>query len=117
MSLVISGGQSQVPAPPPDTGGTPVPTLPAVPAPAQPTTANAQPSDAQVQKALDNLRQAAAQVPQNVEFSVDKTSGRTVIKVVDGSTQQVIRQIPSEEVLQMAQALDQMSGLLLRDKA
>lgn len=54
---------------------------------------------------------------QNLQFSMDKSSGKTVVRVVDTSTQEVIRQIPSEEVLQMAQELDRMQGLLLRGSA
>jgi len=34
-----------------------------------------------------------------LQFSIDAQTGKTVGKVVDGSTQEVIRQISSEEVL------------------
>jgi flagellar protein FlaG len=45
-------------------------------------------------------------------FRVDEASGRTVITVLDATTQEVVRQIPSEEVLVLARALE-VSGALL----
>jgi len=53
----------------------------------------------------------------DLSFSVDDETNIRVIKVVDRSTKEVIRQIPSEEMLQMAQALDKLQGLLLKQKA
>lgn len=75
------------------------------------------PSNEQVQKAVENLRQAVQSSSQNLQFSVDNDTGQTVIRVVDGGTKEVIRQIPSEEVLQLTRSLEKLSGLLLRQKA
>ena len=61
----------------------------------------------------DYLRQSASAIV----FSVDQRSDRVIVRVVDPQTNQVIRQIPSEEVLAIAQSIDQMSGLLLRQTA
>lgn len=77
----------------------------------------AKPSSEQVQKAIENLRQATQSSAQNLQFSVDNDTGQTVIRVVDGGTKEVIRQIPSEEVLHLARSLEKLSGLLLRQKA
>lgn len=52
-----------------------------------------------------------------VQFSLDSDSGKTVVRVMDISTEEVIRQIPSEEMLAIAKALDQIQGLLIRQKA
>lgn len=76
-----------------------------------------QPTSEQVQKAVENLRQAVQSSSANLQFSVDGDTGRTVIRVVDGDTKEVIRQLPSEEVLQLAKSLDKLSGLLLKQKA
>jgi flagellar protein FlaG len=53
----------------------------------------------------------------SLQFSVDKDSGRTVIKVVDSNTEEVIRQIPAEEILRMAQRLDSPESLMLAEQA
>jgi flagellar protein FlaG len=48
-----------------------------------------------------------------LQFNVDETSGRVVIKVVDTETKDVIRQIPPEEVLALCEHLSEDKGLLL----
>jgi len=53
----------------------------------------------------------------SLEFSLDPESGNTVVRVIDSATQQVIRQIPSEEMMSIARALDRLQGLLLNGKA
>jgi len=50
-------------------------------------------------------------------FPFDDDTGRTVVKVVDASTDEVIRQIPSEEVLAIAKALDKLQGVLIKQEA
>lgn len=54
--------------------------------------------------------------PYGLEFEPDETSGRTVIRVVDRLTGEVIRQIPPEEMLAIAERLDEARGRLLRLK-
>lgn len=50
-------------------------------------------------------------------FSIDNDTGKTVVKVVDSVTDKVIRQIPSEELIAIAKALDKFQGLLLKQEA
>jgi flagellar protein FlaG len=40
-----------------------------------------------------------------------------VVKVVDNDTKEVIRQIPSEEMLKIAKYIDEITGLLFKDMA
>jgi len=40
-----------------------------------------------------------------------------VVRVLDDATKEVIRQIPSEEALEIAKALDKLQGVLLRQEA
>lgn len=82
--------------------------------------ANAQansPSLDQITKALDEVRAVVQPVAQSLQFSLDQDSGRTVIKVVDTDTNDVIRQIPSEEVLAMSRAIDKLRGMLVKQTA
>jgi flagellar protein FlaG len=53
----------------------------------------------------------------SLQFSIDKDSDTMVVKVIDTSTKEVIKQIPSEEMLALAKALDQLKGLLVKQKA
>ncbi len=52
-------------------------------------------------------------VGRQVQFSIDSLSGRTVISIRDTNTGEVIRQIPSEEALRLAQALGSQPNALL----
>ncbi len=52
----------------------------------------------------------------NLQFSIDKESGTTIVKVIDTVTKEVIKQFPSEEMLAIAKGLDQMTGLLVKQK-
>ena len=53
----------------------------------------------------------------SLQFSVDEDSGRTVVKVVDTDTNELVRQYPSKEALAISKELGKLQGLLLRDKA
>ncbi len=71
----------------------------------------------QVEQAVQGANRFFKQISQNLEFSVDAGSGRSVTRLVDKETNTVIRQIPSEEMLDIARALDHFQGLLLKQKA
>jgi flagellar protein FlaG len=72
---------------------------------------------AQLQKALEDINKAIQMQEQGIEFSVDPESDRTIVKVVDKNTGSLLRQIPSEEALDIAKALDRAQGLLIHQKA
>lgn len=74
----------------------------------------AQPTREQVNQVMEEMRQALPAVARNLQFSIDEGTGKTVVKVVDSATKQVIRQIPSEELLSIAKSLDGKSGLLVK---
>lgn len=70
----------------------------------------------ELDRALDDVRKAVEPVARNLLFSIDDDSGRTIVKVVDNATKEVIRQIPSEEILSIAKALDRLKGLLIKQE-
>jgi flagellar protein FlaG len=47
-----------------------------------------------------------------LKFSKHNDSGRTMIKVMDKENDQVIREIPAEDVLNLAVKIDEMIGIL-----
>lgn len=55
-------------------------------------------------------------VSRSLEFRVDAGSGRTVISVRDADTGELIRQIPGEEVLRLAQMAEDQTVVLLNEK-
>ena len=74
--------------------------------------AEQQPSAAQLQNMVDNINQAMKQSNKNLEFSVDEESRKSVVKLVDSETGDVIRQFPSDEMLAISKAIGQMQEQL-----
>jgi len=91
------------------------PALPVAPTP-KPQPA-ATPTREEVREAVKEIQRSVANNTTNLQFSVDEDTGRTIVSVIDTETRQVVRQIPSEEVMRMSRALDRMQGLLLNGKA
>jgi flagellar protein FlaG len=78
------------------------------------------PSPEQLKVAADNINQAMQQANQNLEFefSMDTDTKKTVVKVVDKQTGELVRQIPSEETVAIARSIDKFQrSLLLNQKA
>ena len=71
----------------------------------------------QLDDALHNINKSMQSLSQEIQFSIDPDSDRTIVKVVDQRTNEVIRQMPSAEALEIAKALDRLQGLLIRQQA
>ena len=85
-------------------------------------TANAvkgNPSLDQVNRAVSELNESQQAKTQGLEFSVDSDTKRTVVKVIDQSTKEVLRQIPTPEALEMVKALEAKAtrGVLIQQTA
>ncbi|MBU1427029.1 MAG: flagellar protein FlaG [Gammaproteobacteria bacterium] len=79
-----------------------------------------QPTNAQLANEVNKINVALQQTNKSLElsFSVDKTTNKQVIKLMDKTTGDTIVQIPSEAVLAIAQGIDEFQqGLLLKQKA
>ena len=85
--------------------GTPASTAQTNVANTQPAQPN--PSIEQVNQAVQKINSALSAQAQGIEFAVDSSSHRIIVKVVDQQTNQVIRQYPSQEALAIADALEQ----------
>lgn len=70
----------------------------------------------QLNEAMDKLRQAAEISASSLSFSVDHDTGKTIVRVTDQATGQLIRQIPSQEVMELAKSINQMQGILFNSK-
>jgi flagellar protein FlaG len=62
-------------------------------------------SERDLQKAVTQLNDFAQTIERNLHFSIDKESGILITKVVDSESNEVIRQIPNEETVALAQSL------------
>jgi flagellar protein FlaG len=75
------------------------------------------PSMEQVKQAVHDINQSMKSLSRGLEFSIDADTKQTVVKIVDPQTKEVIRQMPSQEALEIAKALDQVLGKLIKVKA
>ena len=77
-----------------------------------PETKAVEPREIDFQELADRLNEFAKSIDRKLQFSVDDSSGRTVIKVLDPATEEIVRQIPSEEVLRMSERIEDAQSLL-----
>ena len=75
------------------------------------------PQNIDVQQTVSRLNDYVQSLRRDIQFSVDKSSGSTVIRVVDSNSGETIRQIPSEEMLAIARNLEHAQGLFVNTKA
>jgi len=73
-------------------------------------------SRAVVQEAGQKAEQFFQNIRRNLVFSEDSSSGRTVVSVVDSETGEIIRQIPPEQVVRIAESLGELRGLLVGER-
>lgn len=77
-------------------------------------------STEQLQKAAGEANVFLQSIQRNLEFSVDKDSGATVVKVVDKDSGKVVQQMPTAEALSMFKQLKEMDskmGFLFKNSA
>ena len=64
-----------------------------------------------LESAIKTLAEKLPLSANELQFSVDEGSGKTIGVVVDPQTEEVIRQLPPEEAMHMARALAEMGEL------
>lgn len=74
-------------------------------------------SNDQVDQIVEELNVKVQDIRRELHFQVNAESGQTIISVVDSETQEVIRQIPPEEVVALAEHLEKHSGILMSARA
>jgi flagellar protein FlaG len=57
------------------------------------------------EKVVSELEAFVQKAQRNLDFEVDDKTGRVVVKVIDATNDEVIRQIPSEEMLALSRRL------------
>lgn len=72
---------------------------------------------AQVEDAVSTIQGFVQSVRRNLDFQLDDSTGRVVVKVTDSESGDVIRQIPSEEALKLAESLEEVRSLLFKAEA
>lgn len=76
-----------------------------------------QPTREVVAKAAADLQNFVQSMGRNLSFSVDETTGYHVVKVVNPNTGELVRQLPSEELLKVARDFQRLNNVLVSQKA
>lgn len=110
-------GRVVVPAPLAAASGPTADAVPASGAASLPGSGHRTPDSTGLDQAVQSLNDRYAQLRTDLRFTVDESTGRTVVAVVDSTDGTVLRQIPTEEVLRIAHALSEPRGALIRRTA
>jgi len=70
-----------------------------------------------VRESVEKLNEFIRPYVTSLQFSVDKDLGRVVVRIMDSETKEVIKQIPSEDVLALTKALGKVAGLIVKQEA
>lgn len=86
-------------------------------APSQAPQPTKQTDAAELKKAVESLNKTVSSLNQSLQFTIDSDTKLDVVKVIDITSREVLRQIPSPEVISIAKAIDKLQGMLIKDKA
>lgn len=77
----------------------------------------AQPTREVVAKAAQQIQSFVQSMGRNLSFSVDSTTGYHIVRVTNPQTGEVVRQLPTEELIRIAQSFEQLNAALVHQKA
>ena len=70
------------------------------------------PSNDQLKQSVDDINKALASSSISVQFQVDPDYKDLIVKIVDQDSGKLIRQMPTEDVVRISKAMDNLKGLL-----
>lgn len=71
-----------------------------------------QPTRDTVARAAEQMQRFVSTMGRNLNFSIDGETGHHIVRVTNPATGEVVRQLPSEEMLRLAHSLTQISALV-----
>jgi len=70
-----------------------------------------------MQRITDELQRRVNNLAPELQFTVEQSNGQSVMQFMDRTTNEVIRQFPSKETIQIGKALDKFErGLMINRK-
>jgi len=116
----VAGAGYPAPAPPPPVGASgPAPAAPAAPAPAPvaiefPGVERSEGgSDGLLRQAVGQINTTIAMHGRHLDISVHEATGRHMVRVYDSVTNEVVREIPPQQVLDAHASLLELAGLFV----
>jgi len=77
----------------------------------------AQPTKDVISKTAQQLESFVQSMGRDLSFSIDSTTGYHIVRVTNPETGEVVRQLPSEELLKIAESMQQTGSGLVNQKA
>ncbi len=74
-------------------------------------------SPAALDQAAKSANRQMEQIASQIRFNVSNEAGRTIVRMVDTQTKQILLQIPNEQMMKIAQDPAKLQGLILSQKA
>lgn len=68
------------------------------------------------EEAKDQVNRALEQLNVKLSFKLNRDLDRMIVKVVNRESGEVVRQIPPEEMLEIAKRMEEMGGILLDER-
>jgi len=68
-----------------------------------------------IEGAVSDLNMLAQKMRRELQFSVEKDSGELVVKIIDKETDEVVRQIPPEVLLELRKRMTEAAGAIFSD--
>jgi len=75
--------------------------------------ADEKPSRETVEKALVKANELIRKFSRELNFTYDDRIDKIVVKVMEGDTEKVVRQIPPEEMIRLSVKMDDLLGMLI----
>ena len=92
--------------------------VPAAPAPAQRQTRAAPPVEIpKIESVTRQIDSYLRSINKSLQFRLDEATGQMVVSICDAETGEVIRQVPGEEALRIAQRIEDQLSTMLDEKA
>jgi flagellar protein FlaG len=78
---------------------------------------SSQPSKEAIAKAANDIQNFVKDMGRNLNFSVDEVTGYNIVRVINPETNELVRQLPSEELLKIARNMQDLGSVLVSQKA
>lgn len=73
-------------------------------------------SKSNVKKIIESANEGVQVFNKSIEFTVHEETNKIMIKVVDNETDEVIKEIPAEKILDMVAKFCELAGILVDEK-
>lgn len=67
----------------------------------------------EVKQAVEDMERMTKLLSRKLEFAMDESGDRAIMRIVDEETKEILRQVPTQEALEIAKAMARIHDMLL----